>query len=119
MLLVYSGPCLSIRRRGAFIMKEGKDVNDYGYRSGTICWYGWRRLFNRPDNWIRHQYQRILNVDWHKVQAISQNGIDWVANAITHVSSTIGASHPGTLSNMGITLVSSVSVGFALGLARG
>jgi uncharacterized membrane protein (Fun14 family) len=23
------------------------------------------------------QYQRILNVDWHKVQAVSQNGIEW------------------------------------------
>ena len=23
------------------------------------------------------EYQRFLNVDWHKVQAISQNGIDW------------------------------------------
>ena len=65
------------------------------------------------------QYQRILNVDWHKFQAISQNGIDWVADALTHVSSTMGASHPGTLSNIGIQLISSVSVGFAIGLARG
>jgi uncharacterized membrane protein (Fun14 family) len=37
------------------------------------------------------EYQRILNVDRHKVQAISQNGIDWVADALTHVSSTMGA----------------------------
>jgi uncharacterized membrane protein (Fun14 family) len=65
------------------------------------------------------EYQRILAVDWHKVQAISQNGIDLVADALTHVSSTIGISHPGTLSNIGIPLVSSVSFGFALGLARG
>jgi uncharacterized membrane protein (Fun14 family) len=60
------------------------------------------------------EYQRILNVDWHKVQAISQNGIDWVADAVTHVSSTIDASHSGTLSNIGIPLASS-----AVGLARG
>jgi hypothetical protein len=33
------------------------------------------------------EYQRILSVDWHKVQAISQNGIDWLADALTHVSS--------------------------------
>ncbi|MGA9151532.1 MAG: FUN14 domain-containing protein [Candidatus Nitrosopolaris sp.] len=65
------------------------------------------------------EYQRILNVDWHKVQAISQNGIEWVADALTHVSSTMGASHPGTLSNIGIPLVSSVSAGFAVGLVRG
>ncbi|MFY9797098.1 MAG: FUN14 domain-containing protein [Candidatus Nitrosopolaris sp.] len=65
------------------------------------------------------EYQRIINVDWHKVQAVSQNGIDWVADALTQVSNTIGVSHPGTLSNIGIPLVSSVSAGFALGLARG
>jgi uncharacterized membrane protein (Fun14 family) len=65
------------------------------------------------------QYQRILNVDWNKVQAISQNGIDWVADAITHVSSTMGASHTVTLSNIGIPLVSSISAGFAVGLVRG
>jgi uncharacterized membrane protein (Fun14 family) len=63
------------------------------------------------------EYQRIL-VDWHNVHAMSQNGIDWVADALTHVSSTIGASHPGTLSNIGISLVSSVSAGFVLGMAR-
>jgi uncharacterized membrane protein (Fun14 family) len=65
------------------------------------------------------QYQRILNVDWHKVQAVSQNGIDWVADALTHVSSSMGANHPGTLPNIGIPLVSSVSAGFVLGLVRG
>jgi uncharacterized membrane protein (Fun14 family) len=65
------------------------------------------------------EYQRILNVDWHEVQAISQNGIDWVADALTHVSSSMGASHPVTLSNIGISLVSSVSAGFAVGLVRG
>jgi uncharacterized membrane protein (Fun14 family) len=65
------------------------------------------------------EYQRILNVDWYKVQAVSQNGINWVADALTHVSSAIGTSHPGTLSTIGIPLVSSVSAGFVLGLARG
>jgi uncharacterized membrane protein (Fun14 family) len=65
------------------------------------------------------EYQRILDVDWHKVQAVSQNGIDWVADAITHISGTIGTSHPATLSNVGIPLVSSVSAGFVVGLVRG
>src|SRR5215813_2292488 len=62
------------------------------------------------------EYQRILSVDWHKVQAVSQNGIEWVADALTHVLSTIDTSHTGTLSNIEIPLVSSVSVGFVLGL---
>ena len=65
------------------------------------------------------EYQRILNVDWHKVQAVSQNGIDWVADALTHVSTTVDGSHTDTLSNIGIPLISSVSAGFAVGLVRG
>ena len=65
------------------------------------------------------QYQRIINVDWERVQAFSQNGITWVVDAITHVSNTIGATHLGTLANIGIPFVSSISAGFVLGLARG
>ena len=65
------------------------------------------------------QYQRILNVDWERVEAFSQNGINWVVDAITHVSNTIDASHSGTLSNVGIPLVSSVSARFVLGMVRG
>jgi uncharacterized membrane protein (Fun14 family) len=65
------------------------------------------------------EYQRILNVDWHKVQSISQNEIDWVVDAITHVSTTMDGSHTDTLSNIGIPLISSVSAGFAVGLVRG
>jgi hypothetical protein len=40
-------------------------------------------------------------------------------NAITHISNTMDGSHSGILSNIGIPLVSSVSAGFVLGLARG
>ena len=58
-------------------------------------------------------------MDWDKVQAVSQNGIDWIADALTHGSSTIGGSHPGTLSNIEIPLVSSVSAGFTVRLVRG
>ena len=65
------------------------------------------------------EYQRNLNVDWHKVQAISQNGIDWVADALTHVSTTMNSSHTDALSNIGIPLASSVSAGFVLGMVRG
>ena len=34
------------------------------------------------------EYQRILNVDWYRVQAVSQNGIAQVADALTFISST-------------------------------
>ena len=65
------------------------------------------------------EYQRILNVDWERVQAFSQNGITWVVNALTDISSNLDTTHSGTLSNIGVPLVSSVSAGFVLGLARG
>jgi uncharacterized membrane protein (Fun14 family) len=65
------------------------------------------------------EYQRIVNVDWERVQAFSQNGITWFVNAITHVSNTMEGTHSATLSTVGIPLVSSVSAGFVLGLARG
>jgi len=65
------------------------------------------------------EYQRILNVDWDRIQVVSQNGITWVADAITHISNNIGATHSGALSNVGIPLASSASAGLMLGLARG
>ena len=65
------------------------------------------------------EYQRILSVDWTRIQVMSQNGITWVTNAITHISNTLGSPHSGTLSHVGIPLASSVSAGLMLGLAKG
>ncbi|MGB7954993.1 MAG: FUN14 domain-containing protein [Candidatus Nitrosopolaris sp.] len=65
------------------------------------------------------QYQRIIQVDWDKLQAVSQSGITTIVNAVTHISNNIGATHTGALSNVGIPLASSASAGFALGLVRG
>jgi ABC-type sulfate transport system permease component len=36
-----------------------------------------------------------------------------------HISNTIGTTHSGTLSHIGIPLASSASAGLVLGLARG
>ena len=65
------------------------------------------------------EYRRIIDVNWAKLQALSQNVLTWVANAIVHVSNNIGAGHTGALSNLGIPLASSASAGFALGMVRG
>jgi uncharacterized membrane protein (Fun14 family) len=65
------------------------------------------------------EYQRIIDVNWAKMQAVSQNGLTWVVNMIIHISNNIGSTHTGTLSNVGIPLASSASAGFALGLVRG
>ncbi|MFZ0897120.1 MAG: FUN14 domain-containing protein [Candidatus Nitrosopolaris sp.] len=68
------------------------------------------------------EYQRIIQVDWDKLQAVSQDGITMIANAITHISNNIGADH-GVSTNLGasnlIPLASSTSAGLMLGLARG
>jgi uncharacterized membrane protein (Fun14 family) len=64
------------------------------------------------------EYQRILSVDWTRIQAVLQNGFIWVANAIMHISNTIGAHTSGTFSHVGIPLASA-SAGLMLGLAKG
>jgi uncharacterized membrane protein (Fun14 family) len=68
------------------------------------------------------EYQKIINVDWVRVETFSQNGITWVVDTITHISNNIGAPHTAT-SSLGISniipLTSSVSAGFMLGLVRG
>lgn len=65
------------------------------------------------------EYQRIIDVNWSKLQAVSQNGLTWVANVIIHISNNIGSTHTGLLSNVGIPLAASASAGFALGMVRG
>jgi uncharacterized membrane protein (Fun14 family) len=65
------------------------------------------------------EYQRIIDVNWPKIQAASQIGITWVANSIIQISNNIGAGHTGALSNLGIPLAASASTGFALGMVRG
>ena len=63
------------------------------------------------------EYQRIVNVDWNRIQVLSQGGITWVTDAITHISNNIGAPNP--VSHIGIPLASSASAGLVLGLAKG
>jgi uncharacterized membrane protein (Fun14 family) len=65
------------------------------------------------------EYQRIIDVNWAKIQTASENVLTWVANAIVHISHNIGAGHTGALSNLGIPLAASASAGFALGMVRG
>ena len=65
------------------------------------------------------EYQRIIDVNWAKLQAVLQNGLTWLANTVIHISNNIGSGHIGALSNLGIPLASSASAGFALGMLRG
>jgi uncharacterized membrane protein (Fun14 family) len=65
------------------------------------------------------ELQRIIDVNWAKIQTVPENALTWVANAIIHLSNNIGTGHTGALSNLGIPLASSASVGFAVGMVRG
>jgi len=68
------------------------------------------------------EYQRIIQVDWTSIQALSQSGITWLANVVTHFSNNMGADHTGATANLAISslipLASSTSAGLMFGLAR-
>jgi uncharacterized membrane protein (Fun14 family) len=65
------------------------------------------------------QYQRIVDVNWAKIQTVSHNGLTWVANTVAHLPNNIGAGHTALSFSDFIPLTSSVSAGFMLGIARG
>ena len=62
--------------------------------------------------------QRILNIDWDRIEIASQSGMAWISNTITHISNSIGSPHSGTFAHVGIPLASA-SGGLMLGLAKG
>jgi uncharacterized membrane protein (Fun14 family) len=67
------------------------------------------------------EYQRIISLDWEKLQTVSQNVITTFTNTLTYLSSNIGVDHTTNLalSNLDIPLASSASAGFVSGLVRG
>jgi uncharacterized membrane protein (Fun14 family) len=65
------------------------------------------------------QYQQIVNINWNKVPQLSQNVITTLANATTHIPGFNGGhSADISVSNFGIPLAGSISVGFAIGFMR-
>jgi uncharacterized membrane protein (Fun14 family) len=73
------------------------------------------------------QYQQIVNINWNKLQATSQNAVTTLANATTQISNQINnptdINHHATaaldMSNFGIPLTGSMSMGFAVGFIKG
>jgi uncharacterized membrane protein (Fun14 family) len=51
------------------------------------------------------EYQRIINVDWDKLQEVSQSTITWIVDTVSHIPNQIDATH----TNFGIPLASSAS----------
>src|SRR6266487_1520570 len=73
------------------------------------------------------QYQQIVNINWNKLQATSQNAITTLTNATTqisnHISSATDSNNHATtalaISNLGIPLTGSMAMGFAVGFMKG
>jgi uncharacterized membrane protein (Fun14 family) len=65
------------------------------------------------------QYQQIVNINWNKLQVVSQNAVTKLANATTHIPGFTSSDHTAALSILGIPLTGSVSMGFAIGFLKG
>jgi uncharacterized membrane protein (Fun14 family) len=70
------------------------------------------------------QYEQIVNINWNKLQIASQNAVTTLATATTHIpgfSGTNAADHTTALvmTNFGIPLTGSMSMGFAIGFMKG
>jgi hypothetical protein len=64
------------------------------------------------------QYQQILIINWVKVQSVSQNAVVFLANAATQIhgiGSTDYTTATVALSDIGIPLTGSMSMGFMKG----
>ena len=66
------------------------------------------------------QYQQIVAINWNKVPLDSQNVVATLANATTQIPG-FNRGHPADIpmSNFGIPLTGSMSVGFTIGFMRG
>jgi uncharacterized membrane protein (Fun14 family) len=67
------------------------------------------------------QYQQILNINWNKLQVVSQNAVSTLANATTQIPGLNSSDHTIALAltNFGIPLTGSMSMGFAIGFLKG
>ena len=68
------------------------------------------------------QYQQIVNIDWNKLQPLSQNAAMTVLNASKYIpglTNVSGQTTNLTISNFGIPLTGSMAIGFTLGFVRG
>ena len=59
------------------------------------------------------QSQGLLNVNWGNIEAVSNQAITTVSNAITEDSAN------SVIANLGLPLTGSMAVGFAIGFMRG
>jgi uncharacterized membrane protein (Fun14 family) len=67
------------------------------------------------------QYEEVVNVNWTKLQAASQNTVSTIANATTQIPGFGNDHHTPALviTNLGIPLTGSLSMGIAIGFMKG
>jgi uncharacterized membrane protein (Fun14 family) len=67
------------------------------------------------------QYQQVININWAKLQGVSENAVTTLANATTQIPGFSGANHTTglALSDIGIPVTGSMSVGFTIGFLKG
>jgi uncharacterized membrane protein (Fun14 family) len=64
------------------------------------------------------QYQQMLNINWNKLQAVSQGTLSTLANSTMQIPG-LHINHTAVLSNLGIPLTGSMSMGIAIGFIKG
>jgi uncharacterized membrane protein (Fun14 family) len=71
------------------------------------------------------QYHQIANINWNKLQTVSEGSITTLSNAIIHIQSS-GDGHAAAttasslaMNSFGIPLTGSISAGFTIGFMKG
>src|SRR5918994_3218201 len=72
------------------------------------------------------QYHHIANINWNKLQTVSEGAITTLSNAITQISEISGNGHVAAatasslaMTSFGIPLTGSMSAGFTIGFIKG
>jgi uncharacterized membrane protein (Fun14 family) len=74
------------------------------------------------------QYHQIANINWNKLQTVSEGAITTLSNAIIQILSISGGSIDGhaaatasslSMTSFGISLTGSISAGFTIGFIKG
>jgi uncharacterized membrane protein (Fun14 family) len=72
------------------------------------------------------QYHQIANINWNKLQTVSEGTITTLSNAIIQIQSSGDSSHAATatasslaMTSFGIPLTGSISAGFTIGFMKG
>jgi uncharacterized membrane protein (Fun14 family) len=73
------------------------------------------------------QYHQVANMNWNKLQTVSEGAITTLSNAIIHIPAFGDSSHAATvtassslaMTSFGIPLTGSMSAGFTIGFIKG